>query len=194
MSGDWSSDVCSSDLLEWIGCCNELNAAYAADGYARVNGMSALCITHGVGELSAINGVAGAYAERVPMIVITGCPTSQASKTHALMHHTLGDGVYENFREIFAKVTCAQETLEMRFAKQQIDSILHRCFIEKRPVYIELPADLAKKEIEIEGDLLPSLKMPTSNGAIMKSFIAHLNHLLASSKGEMVIADYEINR
>ncbi len=65
-------EVIDHKEIEWIGNCNELNAAYAADGYARVNGMAALITTFGVGELSAVNGIAGSYAERVPVVKITG--------------------------------------------------------------------------------------------------------------------------
>src|SRR5271154_5399502 len=53
--------------MHWIGCCNELNAAYAADGYARIKGIAALSTTYGVGELGALAGVAGAYAEHLPL-------------------------------------------------------------------------------------------------------------------------------
>ena len=66
--------ICNDPKLRWIGCSNELNAAYAADGYARIKGVSALCTTYGVGELSAINGIAGAYAEKSPVVVISGAP------------------------------------------------------------------------------------------------------------------------
>ena len=64
----------ASEDVKWIGCCNELDAAYAADGYARIKGMGAISVTYGVGELSAINGIAGAYAERVPVVAISGAP------------------------------------------------------------------------------------------------------------------------
>ena len=60
--------------MRWIGCCNELNAAYAADGYARIKGFGAVCTTYGVGELSAINGIAGAYAEHLPLFHLVGAP------------------------------------------------------------------------------------------------------------------------
>src|ERR1700680_2740274 len=69
--------VCSDPNLRWIGSCNELNAAYAADGYARVHGKAALSTTYGVGELSAINGIAGAYAEYLPVFHLVGMPASR---------------------------------------------------------------------------------------------------------------------
>ncbi|MEJ7480304.1 thiamine pyrophosphate-binding protein, partial [Staphylococcus pasteuri] len=68
-------DITERDDMKWVGNTNELNASYAADGYARMHGMSAMVTTFGVGELSAVNGIAGAYAERVPVIQITGAPT-----------------------------------------------------------------------------------------------------------------------
>ena len=69
-------DIVSHEGVEWVGTTNELNGAYTADGYARMNGLGVLVTTFGVGELSAVNGIAGAYAERVPVIIaITGAPT-----------------------------------------------------------------------------------------------------------------------
>ena len=77
---------------------NELNAAYAADGYARVRGAGILCTTYGVGELSAINGVLGAKAGRLPVFHIVGQPSVRLQRRHSSAHHTLGDGVFGNFR------------------------------------------------------------------------------------------------
>ncbi|MGZ8184535.1 MAG: thiamine pyrophosphate-binding protein, partial [Methylobacter sp.] len=79
------NQVLKSDL-KYVGTCNELNAAYAADGYARIRGVGAFSSTYGVGELSAINGVAGAFAERVPMVVITGAPSTINFRTRPLLH------------------------------------------------------------------------------------------------------------
>ena len=67
--------------MRWIGCCNELNAAYAADGYARVRGVGAVCTTYGVGELSALNGIAGSYAEHLPVFHLVGMPNPSAQES-----------------------------------------------------------------------------------------------------------------
>jgi indolepyruvate decarboxylase len=69
----------NSDIT-FVGCCNELNAAYAADGCSRLAGVSALATTYGVGELASLAGVAGAYAERVPIVCITGAPPIHAMR------------------------------------------------------------------------------------------------------------------
>lgn len=67
--------VIAHSALGWVGCANELNAAYAADGYARIKG-AALLTTYGVGELSALNGIAGSYAEHIPVLHIVGAPSN----------------------------------------------------------------------------------------------------------------------
>ena len=75
--------VCSDSRLRWVGSCNELNAAYAADGYARIRGMAAVSTTYGVGELSAICGIAGAYAEHLPIFHLVGMPASTVQGAHS---------------------------------------------------------------------------------------------------------------
>ena len=107
-----------SKLINWVGCCNERDAAYAADGYARIKGMGAVSVTYGVGALSAINAVAGAYAERVPIVLISGAPAAQAVMNKLPMHHSLGKGVFDNFKEMYSKVTCVQEVLRGEDAQQ----------------------------------------------------------------------------
>jgi indolepyruvate decarboxylase len=101
--------IYDTKILNWIGTCNELNAAYAADGYARIKGIGALSVTYGVGELSALNGVAGSYTERVPVVVITGSPPSTTYSSQPLLHHTLGD--YDIPRKIFKKVCVSAITI-----------------------------------------------------------------------------------
>src|ERR1700720_3570362 len=81
--------------IEWIGCCNELNAGYAADGYARLRGVGALSTTYGVGELSAINAISGSYAEHLPVFHLVGMPHMSVQLGRQLMHHTLGKGEYD---------------------------------------------------------------------------------------------------
>jgi TPP-dependent 2-oxoacid decarboxylase len=134
------NQVLASDL-EYVGTCNELNAAYAADGYARIHGIGAFASTYGVGELSAINGVAGAFAERVPMVVITGAPATINFQTKPLLHHTLGD--YQIPLRIYEKVTAAStELVSAETAPDEIDRVLTICLTHQQPVYISIPADV----------------------------------------------------
>jgi TPP-dependent 2-oxoacid decarboxylase len=106
VAGDYVFPICdavdSSAKVKWIGCSNELNASYAADGYARIRGAAMLATTYGVGELSAINGVMGAKAERSLVFHVVGMPSYQHQRLHKIAHHTLGDGVFGNFVELSA--------------------------------------------------------------------------------------------
>ncbi|KAI1277822.1 thiamine pyrophosphate enzyme [Xylaria sp. FL0933] len=139
--------------LKWVGNCNELNAAYAADGYARVNGMGAIVTTFGVGELSAINGLAGAYSEMVPVVHIVGCPSTISQRNGMLLHHTLGNGDFNAFANMSAGISCVVAKLnDPAEIASQIDHALRECYLRNRPVYIMLPTDMAVKKIE--GELL----------------------------------------
>ncbi|ERT02775.1 pyruvate decarboxylase [Sporothrix schenckii 1099-18] len=139
--------------LSWVGSVNELNAAYAADGYARVKGAAALVTTFGVGELSALNGVAGAYAEQVPVVHIVGCPSTIAQRHGMLLHHTLGNGDFNVFSDMSKHVSCELSKLvNPSEIADQIDHTLHQCWLHSRPVYIMLPTDMVQKKVE--GDRL----------------------------------------
>ncbi|GAA5898576.1 alpha-keto acid decarboxylase family protein [Sporobolomyces salmoneus] len=176
-------EVEKHDKIEWLGCCNELNASYAADGYARtkqsqlnrvhegrqanstpgdkngsdeknktqggVKGLAALLTTFGVGELSAVNGIAGAYAERVPIIHIVGVPSTKLQKNKALLHHTLGDGKFNVFEEASSGITCAQAFLtSTETAAQEIDRILLKALETARPAYLTLPTDFVYAPVD----------------------------------------------
>ncbi|KAG5926532.1 hypothetical protein E4U42_003182 [Claviceps africana] len=129
--------------LTWVGNANELNAAYAADGYARIKGLGAVVTTFGVGELSAINAIAGAYAEFAPVVHVVGSPARQVQEARTLVHHTFADGEFQRFARMAAEVTIAQTRLwDAATSAQQVDDVLSACLLRCRPVYIELPVDM----------------------------------------------------
>ena len=114
--------------LTWVGDCNELNAGYAADGYARIKGTGALVTTFGAGELSALNAIAGAYAELAPVVHIVGTPSRVTQEAGFLMHHTLNDGNYEHFTRMQSPVTVAQvDLVDACTAAGLIDYALEQC-------------------------------------------------------------------
>ncbi|MFZ2657469.1 MAG: thiamine pyrophosphate-binding protein [Victivallales bacterium] len=121
--------------------CNELNAGYAADAYSRVNGIGAVCVTYGVGGFSLLNAVVGAYAERVPMIVISGAPRLAEKRYHHLLHHTFGDMNLQS--RIYEQATVYSAVLSNpASAGRQIDEAITTCLRSRRPVYIEIPMDI----------------------------------------------------
>ncbi|KAF2641627.1 pyruvate decarboxylase [Massarina eburnea CBS 473.64] len=146
-------DYIKKNGLTWVGNCNELNAGYAADGYARVNGAAALVTTFGVGELSAVNAIAGAYSEFVPIVHIVGYPTTGAQKDGLLLHHTLGNGDFLAFSKMSAEISCAVSMLnDHHEAATLIDHAITECVLKSRPVYIGLPSDIVTKKVD--GDRL----------------------------------------
>lgn len=152
LPGDYnlaSLDYVSECGLRWVGSVNELNAAYAADGYARVKGMSALMTTFGVGELSALNGIAGAFAEQVPLVHIVGCPSTTSEQNGLLLHHTLGNGDYNVFKTMSSLVSCYVAKLNQpNLIAHEIDTAIRECWIRSKPVYIMVPSDMINEKIE----------------------------------------------
>ena len=136
-------DVLAHKKLDWVGNANELNAGYAADGYARVKGLGALVTTYGVGELSAINATAGSYAENVPVIHIVGAPSLSAQNSHLRMHHTLGDGDFKHFMRMASEVSAAVAALHPATAATDIDRVIRTAVIHRKPGYLMLPVDVS---------------------------------------------------
>ncbi len=134
--------------ITWIGNCNELNAAYAADGYARENGMAVLVTTHGVGELSAANGIAGAYAHNVPILHIVGYPNSNLLENDVPVHHTLGNYKKNNFLDSFAPISGATTILTAHNYITELQRVISHMLTSKKPCYIGLPTDLIDREVD----------------------------------------------
>ncbi|HDR7870193.1 MULTISPECIES: alpha-keto acid decarboxylase family protein [Bacillus] len=186
-------DVLAHEKLKWIGSCNELNAAYAADGYARIKGIAALITTFGVGELSALNGVAGSYAENVPVIKITGTPTTKVMENGGLVHHTLGDGKFDHFSNMYREITVAQSKLTPEHAAEEIDRVLRACWSDKRPIHIQLPIDVYNKPINKPTE--PILHKPVlSNKDALDKMLLYATSIINSAKKPVILADFEVNR
>jgi len=130
--------------INLVGCTREDCAGFAADAYARVHGMGAVCVTYCVGGLSICNSIAGAFAEKSPVVVITGSPGLRERTNNPLLHHKVRD--FRTQMEVFEKLCIAgAELSDPVFAFREIDRVLHAAARYKRPVYIELPRDMVKK-------------------------------------------------
>ena len=133
--------------MEWVGCCNELNAAYAADGYARIHGVAAVNTTYGVGELSAVNAICGAYAEHLPVFHLVGMPTMAEQAGRALVHHTLGNGEFELFRKMAEPSVCASAVMTPQNVAYETERLIAEALYHRRPVYMAFPSDLANQVV-----------------------------------------------
>ncbi|MFG2951620.1 alpha-keto acid decarboxylase family protein [Streptomyces adustus] len=185
--------VLANDNIRWVGTANELDAAYAADGYGRVNGVGALLTTFGVGELSAINGVAGSYAEYVPVIHVVGAPSTSAEQAGALMHHTLGDGDFHRFARAHREVTAAQAYLRPGDAAEEIDRVIATALRERRPGYLVIPTDVAAGPAEPPAVPLTVLE-PDASQNVRAAFAEHVRTLLEDAGSVTVLADFLADR
>src|SRR5467141_922554 len=127
--------VDSNPNIKWIGCSNELNAAYAADGYARARGAAMLVTTYGVGELSALNGVMGAKAERSLVFHVVGMPSYQHQRLGKIAHHTLGDGVFGNFVDLSADAACCHAVINPENCVLEIERVIGEARRNNQPAY-----------------------------------------------------------
>ncbi|CAI9107006.1 OLC1v1006270C1 [Oldenlandia corymbosa var. corymbosa] len=129
--------------LNNIGCCNELNAGYAADGYARHRGVGACVVTFTVGGLSVLNAIAGAYSENLPVICIVGGPNTNDYGTNRILHHTIGLPDFSQELRCFQTVTCYQAVVtHLEDAHEQIDRAISTALKESKPVYISISCNL----------------------------------------------------
>jgi TPP-dependent 2-oxoacid decarboxylase len=184
--------IVAHPAIRWVGNANELNAGYAADGYGRLRGMSAVVTTFGVGELSASNAIAGSYAEHVPVVHIVGGPSKDAQLARRPLHHSLGDGDFEHFFRISREITCAQANLMPATACREIDRVLSEVREQKRPGYILLSTDVARFPTEPPGAALPRYTGGTSPRAL-SMFIDAAAELIADRQ-LTVLADLLVHR
>ncbi|KAF2261724.1 pyruvate decarboxylase [Lojkania enalia] len=178
--------------LKWVGNQNELNAAYAADGYARIKEVpGCLVTTHGVGELSALNGVAGAMSERVKMIHVVGQTTRAMQDNRMMIHHSIGDKPdHQQYNKASKGLRCAAAELwDVETAPAEIDRVLRECFLQSGPVYIFLPLDLSSEEVSADLLKRPIDLAPQINGPAQEKAISAIQEALAASKHPSVLVD-----
>lgn len=148
--GDFSfpiDDAIESQGLKWVLSANELNASYAADAYARLRGAALLTVTYAVGELSSLNGLMGAAAERVPVFQLVGQPSHRSQRNRQITHHTWGDGDMGRFAPLSAAACCATTTLTPTNAVQEMERIVSTAIREQQPAYVGIPMDYAREAV-----------------------------------------------
>ncbi len=185
---DDAIELCPS--LEWVACANELNAAYAADGYARRIGAAILSTTYGVGELSAINGVMGSKAHRLPVFHIVGQPSRRITRQQLVTHHTLGDGVYGNFEALSAAAACVHANLTPDNAIDEIERVIREALRLSAPAYIVIPQDLALMPVigtPVKGKPLAQIKRQSSTPQELTAAVAAIVSRLKVAKNPVLL-------
>ena len=200
--------------INWIGNANELCAGYAADAYARAwtqvarkstalnqdsrsAMVGALFTTYGVGELSAINAVAGSYAESVPLISLVSTPSRKAmlgSSSRRPIHHSLADGNMGVYAEMFKYITCAQAILhdskDARDAAELYDKTLEKAVLISKPVYVSLSSDMVEQQVS--ADMLDqplNVAPPPNDPQVEEAIISYLLRKISVSERPLIIAD-----
>jgi len=185
-------DCLEESGLKVVCTCNELNAGYAADGYARINGVGAVCITYGVGGFSLFNAAVGAFAERVPLIIISGAPKLAERQHNHLLHHTIGDMNLQY--HIYEKITVASTVLMNPLqAPQQIDATIAACLRLRRPVYIEIPSDIVSQSIHEIKPFAAETEIPSDEDTLDEA-LAETVSLLEAGEKCAILAGVEIQR
>ena len=174
-----------------VGCTREDCAGYAADAYARIHGMGAVCLTYCVGGLSACNSIAGAFAEKSPVVVISGAPGVQERINDPLLHHRVRD--FSTQREVFEKITIAAGDLhDPLTAFREIDRCLDAAFRYKRPVYLELPRDRVHSKPMAPHS--PTCSIAVSHSDALNAAIEEATDRIRSAKNPVIVAGVEIHR
>ncbi len=174
-----------------VGCTREDNAGFAADGYARVHGMGAVCVTFSVGGLSMCNSIAGAYAEKSPVVVISGAPGVDERRSDPLLHHRVRD--FNTQREVFEKITVASASLDDPLtAFREIDRCLAACERYKRPVYLELPRDRVRTKSQ--HPYQASHEKPISDKNALREALDEATETINACKRPVIIAGVEMHR
>ena len=177
--------------LTFVNTCDEQGAGFAADGYARIAGLGAVCVTYAVGSLKVANAVAQAYAEHSPLVVICGAPGLQERARHPLLHHRVGD--YETQLRIFRHLTVASAALDdAKTAGAEIDRLLHAAQRRQRPIYLELPRDLVHAEIET-GHRHVDIPEQSDPDALAEA-LREAGAMLAAARKPVILAGVEIAR
>ena len=167
--------------MRWIGSSNELNASYAANAYARAKGLAAICTTMGVGELSAINGIAGGYAEYVPIFHIAGMEATKTRESGLIPVHALDVGKYDSFFKMVEPVVCARTILTPENCITEMRRVIAAALYERRPVYIGIPLDCSTSPVKgnVDGEptspVLPGSD-PEALEAAVEAIVAAISH------------------
>lgn len=196
LPGDYNFNILDAiikdDEINWVNSTNELNASYSSDGYARINGYGAVVTTYGVGELSAINGIAGSMAENVPVIHIAGVPKTSFIEKNIIVHHNFSNPNYYLFENAYKNVVETTAYLNFENAKKEIDRVFNVFVNEKKPVYIAIPVDVCEFLIDDYG--FDKIEYKKSDEKALNETVSEIISLIEKAKNPIIFFDYLCKR
>ncbi|MBS0960910.1 MULTISPECIES: alpha-keto acid decarboxylase family protein [Acetobacter] len=192
VAGDYNLVLLDQLLLnkdmEQIYCCNELNCGFSAEGYARAHGAGAAIVTFSVGAISAMNAIGGAYAENLPVILISGSPNSNDYGTGHVLHHTIGGTDYNYQIEMVRHVTCAAESItDAGSAPAKIDHVIRTALRERKPAYLEIACNVASAECPRPGPVSSLLAELSADKESLKAAVAASKEFLEASERAVML-------
>jgi TPP-dependent 2-oxoacid decarboxylase len=177
--------------LRIINTCDEQGAGFAADAYARVHGLGVVCITYCVGGLKVANTTAEAFAEKSPVVVISGAPGMNEREKNPLLHHKVRE--FDTQKKVFEQLTAASTVLsDPQTACQEIDRVLHTALRYKRPVYIELPRDMVAAS-GIAYHKTPEIH-EVSDRKTLRAALDEATAMINAAEKPVILADVEMHR
>lgn len=177
----------NQNLLQ-VGCCNELNCGFAAEGYARANGLGVAVVTYSVGALSALNAIGGAYAENLPVILVSGAPNTNDYSTGHLLHHTMGTQDLTYVLEIARKLTCAAVSItSAEDAPEQIDHVIRTALREQKPAYIEIACNIAAAPCASPGPVSAIINEAPSDAETLAAAVSAAAEFLHSKQKPVLL-------
>jgi TPP-dependent 2-oxoacid decarboxylase len=175
--------------MQQVNCANELNCAFAAEGYARANGAAACVVTFSVGAFTAFDGIGGAYAENLPVILISGSPNTNDASDYHLLHHTLGTHNFSHQLEMAKQITCEAVAIQNAAdAPRLIDRAIRAALLAKKPAYIEIPSNLAGAACPPPGPISAVIDPEPSDPASLAAAVEAAAAFLASKLKPMQLA------
>ena len=176
-----------------VGTTREDCAGFAADAYARIHGIGGACVTYCVGGLNIVNATACAYAERSPVVILSGSPGFAERVNNPFLHHMVRD--FSTQRDVFEKITVAAVVLDDPLtAERTLDRALQALLTYKRPIYIEIPRDLVLTPVQVAVSSPPSLTQCNSDPAALKEAISEVRGILSGAERPVILAGAEIYR
>jgi len=177
--------------LRVINTCDEQGAGFAADAYARLNGLGAVCITYCVGGLKVANAAAQAYAEKSPVVFISGAPGRNERVKNPLLHHKVRD--FDTQMQIFRQLTVASTLLDdPQEACREIDRVLDEALRRKRPVYIELPRDMVGVPAVPRRVRSPAAEPGEAD--VLREALEEAVEMINAARNPVIVAGVEIHR
>jgi TPP-dependent 2-oxoacid decarboxylase len=177
--------------LKVVTTCDEQGAGFAADAYARIRGLGVVCVTYCVGGLKVANSTAGAFAEKSPVVVISGAPGIKEREKNPLLHHKVRE--FDTQRKVFEQLTVASAVLsDPQTAFLEIDRVLHAVLRYKRPVYLELPRDMVARPGMKHH--FPARVHEASDSAALAEALQEAVSMINAARQPVILADVEVHR